>query len=178
MHCRLQTIYWKNAFSKRFEISTYTFYLLLHLTFHMLCWLPKHTAASFSSAVLLSLLFPGAIVGNLQLCSISSFETASPHLQLTIKLSWLFNEEISLLGYLQNQLRTRWNLCCVRCSLSAQQQFSSHLEKILFDSVSNYPIALSGAFLTPLDIKLLELETVTVSKFITPLDLVQIIVNC
>lgn len=129
LHCRLQTVYWKNAFSKRFEISTYTFYLLLHLAFHMLCWLPKQIAASFSSAVLLSLLFPGAIAGNLQLCSISSFETASPYLQLTIKLSWLSNEEISLLGYLQNQPRTRWNLCCVRCSLSAQQQFSSHSEQ-------------------------------------------------
>lgn len=68
--------------------------------------------------------------------SISDFETASPYLQLTLKLSWFFNEEISLLRYLRSQLRTRWNLCCVRCSLSAQQQFSSHLEEILFNSAT------------------------------------------
>lgn len=53
----------KMLFQKDLFSSTYTFYLLFHLAFHMLCWLPKHIAASFS-AVLLLLLFPGAIVAS------------------------------------------------------------------------------------------------------------------
>lgn len=100
LHCVLQTKYWEEGREGGISFSKKLFHLYFVCsfinTFMLCCFLNSLLPLSPLQVLFCHCCF---LVKQLAIGSsacISSFGTAFPYLQLTIKLSWLFNEEISL----------------------------------------------------------------------------------